>query len=93
MSKKEGKEAKPKRGLSAYVFFCRDKRPEVVKKYPDLKFGEVGKKLGEMWRDLDDSKKEPYKQKEIKDKERYRNEMSKVNVKGKKGKTSTSDSD
>lgn len=95
MSTKEAKEAKPKRGRSPYVFFCTEKRPEVVKKYPDLKFGEIGKKLGEMWKDLDDSKKEPYKQKAIKDKERYKNEMSKMGkvMKGKKGKSSSTDSD
>ena len=73
MSKKEGK---PKRGLSAYMFFCTEKRPEVMKKYPDLKFGEVGKKLGEMWKELSDAKKEPFKQKAIEDKERYEKEMS-----------------
>lgn len=84
MSKKEGK---PKRGLSAYMFFCTEKRPEIMKKYPDMKFGEVGKKLGEMWKNLSDAKKEPFKQKAIKDKERYENEMSQLNgVKPKKSK-------
>lgn len=87
MSKKEGK---PKRGLSAYMFFCQEQRPEVAKKHPEMKFGELGKMLGEMWRDLDESKKEPYKQKAMKDKERYQKEMGKT--KSKKSKHST-DSD
>lgn len=88
MSKKE---SKPKRGLSAFMFFCNEKRPEVKEKYPDMKFGEVGKKLGEMWNNLSDDKKEPYKQKALKDKERYSNEMSKL--KGGKIKSPSSDSD
>lgn len=88
MSKKEGK---PKRGLSAFMFFCNEKRPDVVKMNPELKFGEVGKKLGEMWRNLEDDKKEPYKQKAILDKERYKNELDKA--KGKKIKNPDSDSD
>lgn len=74
MSKKE---AKPKRGLSAYMFFCSEKRPEIIKKYPDMKFGEIGKKLGEMWKNLSDAQKEPFKKKAMKDKQRYEKEKSK----------------
>lgn len=88
MSKKEGK---PKRGLTAFMFFCNEKRPEVVEKNPGLKFGEVGKKLGEMWRNLSDDNKEPYKQKAMKDKERYMNEIAKVKEEKKKGSSSDSD--
>ena len=88
MSKKEGK---PKRGLSAYMFFCQEQRPEVAKKHPEMKFGELGKMLGEMWRALDESKKEPYKQKAMKDKERYMNEIAKVKEEKKKGSSSDSD--
>lgn len=89
MSQKEGK---PKRGRCAFMFFCTEKRPEVTKKYPDLKFTEVGKKLGEMWRSLGEESKEPYKQKALKDKERYLNEIGKIKG-GKLKNPSSSDSE
>lgn len=69
---------KPKRSLCAYMFFCNDKRPEVVKESPDLKVAEIGKRLGEMWRNLSDEEKEPYKQKAIQDKKRYQDELAKM---------------
>lgn len=88
MSKKE---RAPKKWLSAFMFFCTEKRPEVVKNYPGLKFGEVGKKLGEMWRNLRDDSKEPYKQKSIKDKERYMKEIGKLKLGKLKGSSSDSE--
>jgi hypothetical protein len=42
----------PKPAKSAYIYFCDSKRPELKKTSPDLTFGEVGKKLGEMWKEL-----------------------------------------
>lgn len=88
MSKKEGK---VKRGLNAYMFFANEKRPDLIKKYPEMKIGEIGKKLGEMWKNLDDDKKEPYKQKAIQDKERYKQELA--NAKAGKITKPESDSD
>lgn len=50
----------PKRGLSAYMFFVQEKRAEVKRDHPDATFGEIGKKLGEMWRSLGDEQKSKY---------------------------------
>lgn len=48
----------PKRGKSAYLFFCDDNRNEVKQSLgEDSKATEVTKELGKRWRDLQDSKK------------------------------------
>lgn len=54
------KTAKPKRGMSAYMLFAREKRPEVKRANPNATFGEIAKKLGEMWRSLSPEQKTKY---------------------------------
>jgi hypothetical protein len=72
-SKKESNS--PKRGLSAYIFFCQDKREEVKKNNPSLKATEILSELGKMWKSLTDKKKKPYEEKAKEDKVRYEEEM------------------
>jgi len=71
----------PKRGRSSYIFFCSNKRQEVTDKLVSegKKKTEVLKKLGEMWRELDEDDKEPYEKLAKKDKKRYENEMKAFN--------------
>ena len=40
-----------------------------------MKFGEYGKKLGGMWKEMDEEAKAPYQAKAVADKERYAKEM------------------
>jgi len=61
----------PKRGLSAYMFFANDNRDNVREENPGIKFGEVGKLLGERWKALTDKEKIPYEKKAADDKIRY----------------------
>jgi len=79
-SKGEGKRKKdpnaPKRGLSAYMFFANDNRDKVREENPGIKFGEVGKQLGEKWKELSAKEKEPYDKKAKEDKERYEREKA-----------------
>jgi hypothetical protein len=42
------------------MFFCKDKRPDVVKAHPDWKMGEIAKELGAQWGKLSDKDKEKY---------------------------------
>jgi hypothetical protein len=44
----------PKRPPSAYFIFTKEKREDLVKKYPNLKVTEIAKKLGEQWKNLSD---------------------------------------
>jgi len=66
----------PKRGLSAYMFFANDNREKVREDNPGIKFGDVGKLLGERWKELSDKERKPYDDKAKADKERYENEKA-----------------
>jgi len=71
----------PKRALSAYLFFCNDKRPELKKKYPDEAITQLAARLGKAWGKLSESDKKPYNKEAEKDKERYEKEMKKYEKK------------
>lgn len=61
---KAAKAAKPKRAprpLSGYMKFANAKRGEVKSTDPAMKFGEIGKRLGAMWRELSDEEKGTWK--------------------------------
>lgn len=66
----------PKRGLSAYFFWMAEHRDAYIAEHPDAKFVDVGKAMGEMWRNLDEEEKEEYIEKAAEDKVRYQNEMA-----------------
>jgi len=72
----------PKRGLSAYMFFANENRDKVHKENPGIKFGEVGKLLGERWKSLTDKEKIPFETKAKADKERYESEKARYNAGG-----------
>lgn len=62
IKKSPKKEApKEKKPLSGYMLFAKEKRPEIIKKSPELTFGEVGKALGAAWKALSDAQKAKYK--------------------------------
>jgi len=64
---------KPKRNLSAFFFFCNEKRPDVNKAHPDYKVGDVAKELGKLWEKCTDRTK--YDKLAAGDKERYDRDM------------------
>ena len=65
----------PKAASNAYMIFCKDRRAELKKEHPDLPFGKIGAKLGEVWRNMSADEKKPYEDKAAKDRERYRKQM------------------
>ena len=75
---------KPKRGKSAFMFFCDKYRPKLIeaqKKKGKVNIGEVAKKLGADWKKLKDSQKKSYNEAAAKDKERYEKEIAEYNEK------------
>ncbi|EMR08174.1 hypothetical protein PNEG_03347 [Pneumocystis murina B123] len=48
----------PKRGLSAYMFFAQENRELVKTENPDATFGQIGKILGERWKNLSSKDKQ-----------------------------------
>ena len=72
----------PKRGKSAYIFFCAEERPKIKEANPDWKATEVTYELGARWKKLVASKKKDdvarvakLNKKASDDKARYLNEM------------------
>eukprot|EP00521_Asterionellopsis_glacialis_P000194 CAMPEP_0195254948 /NCGR_PEP_ID=MMETSP0706-20130129/5350_1 /TAXON_ID=33640 /ORGANISM="Asterionellopsis glacialis, Strain CCMP134" /LENGTH=74 /DNA_ID=CAMNT_0040307709 /DNA_START=105 /DNA_END=329 /DNA_ORIENTATION=+ len=47
--------------LSGFMLFSKENRAKVKEENPDITFGGIGKKLGEMWRALSDAEKEEFK--------------------------------
>jgi len=65
----------PKRALTAFMCFAKDKRGELLKANPKMKVPEMGKELGAAWAKCADKSK--YQALAVKDKERYEAEMTK----------------
>jgi hypothetical protein len=76
--KKENNTNKIKRPMSAYMFFCNDKRQSIKEQYPDKSFGELTKKLSELWKDINSNEKKIYVEKAENDKKRYNIEKDKL---------------
>ena len=76
----EESEDKVKRPKNAYFFFTAEHREEIKKNKPDLKQKEIFKELGELWKNLSDSKKKKYEDMAAKDKERYEKECKEKGI-------------
>ena len=50
-------------GPSSFIKFSNEKREEVKRQFPKATFGELGKRLGQMWRALSDEEKQKYSSK------------------------------
>jgi hypothetical protein len=55
------KTVKPKKTLSGYFKFAAEHRAQVMQENKGIKFGDIGKKLGKMWKALSDEAKKSYK--------------------------------
>ena len=70
---------KPKKALTSYMFFCNDKRAEVMEKHEGKGIGDISKVMGAMWKEIKESEKKKYEMMHEKDKERYEEEMVEFN--------------
>jgi hypothetical protein len=70
--KKKGKSGGPKRPMSAYIYFCKDKRSEVKEANSGMKATEITKELGMMWQEIKETEEaEQYIELANADKARY----------------------
>ena len=46
--------------MSNYLRFCQSMRPILKEENPDITFCEMGRKLGELWREKSDEEKQEY---------------------------------
>jgi len=74
--KKEKKEDGPKKPQSSFFLYSADMREKYKKSEPDLKFGDVAKKIAEDWKKVDAKTKEKYEKKAKEDRERYEKEKA-----------------
>ena len=96
MAKKEKKEKRtkkakkdkdaPKRAISAFFFYNKERREKLKKEQPNLDNKEIIKTMSEEWNKLSDDQKKPYVVKAEADKKRY--EAEKKAYDAKKGKKS-----
>ena len=56
--------------------FCKERRAQLKQDRPDLPFGQLGKRLGEMWRSMSNEEKKHYEDRATGDRDRYKGEMS-----------------
>ncbi|GIX64765.1 high mobility group protein B1, putative [Babesia caballi] len=68
----------PKRALSSYMFFAKEKRSEIIAKNPEMNkdVAAVGKMIGSAWNALDAAQKAPYEKLAEQDKARYEREKA-----------------
>lgn len=71
----------PKRWTSNYLFFCNERRKQIVKDNPEASATEVTVKLGSAWKSLSENEKQRYTQMSLNDKERYQRELEVYNSK------------
>nr|ODO00865.1 non-histone chromosomal protein 6 [Cryptococcus depauperatus CBS 7855] len=105
-SKKDKDPNKPKRALSAYMFFVQDYRERIKTENPEASFGDVGKLLGIKWKEMSDAEKkascdqvcgskltlrQPYNDKAKADKERADKQNADYKADGKSKKSAAKD--
>lgn len=71
------KKDRPRAGLSAYMFFVKSRRKELLASDPNLKFDQIGKRLGEIWATMDTAARAPFEQQSSEDKARQSVELQK----------------
>jgi len=64
---------KPKRALSAFMYYSKEQRDVLKAKNPSITFQEMGKVLGTAWKGLSDAEKAKYVEMSKADQERYKN--------------------
>ncbi|PRP86617.1 structure specific recognition protein 1 [Planoprotostelium fungivorum] len=74
-TKKKKDPAKPKRAMSSFMFFANEKRPEVREANPGMKITDVGKRLGELWKETSAEERKKYELMSSRDSERYQEEL------------------
>lgn len=56
---------------SAWIFFCQDRRADIVHKNPNLGFGDICKTLASIWGEMTEADKAVYKKLAVQDIQRY----------------------
>lgn len=71
-------EPKPKRALSAYMYFSTQNRAKIKEDHPNASFAEVAALVSAAWNELDEDGKKPYQTMADEDKKRYEAEKRRL---------------
>jgi hypothetical protein len=66
----------PKRATTSFIFFSSEMRASVKEENPGITFGELGKKMGELFKALSAKEKSKYEDMAKKDQVRYKKELA-----------------
>lgn len=61
---------------TGWIFFCKSNRQHIIDSNPGISFGEIPKKISELWHNLSDEKKTPWFNLHLQDKQRYKLELA-----------------
>ncbi|XP_033113019.1 PMS1 protein homolog 1-like isoform X2 [Anneissia japonica] len=64
-----------KRPQTAYIFFCKEMRPKIIKDNPTADFQTIAKLTGEKWRELSEEDKSKYEDLRKEDVQRYKEQV------------------
>jgi hypothetical protein len=67
----------PRKALSPYFLFVKKHRDQLRKDHPELSVPALGRKLGEMWRKLDEKARQPFVDESTKGKTDYQDQVRK----------------
>lgn len=73
----------PKRPLSSYMFYSKERRPKLQEEQPTLRFGEYSKVIAQEWKALTDEERVVFQERSATDKERYDEQMKEYKQKQK----------
>lgn len=74
---KKKKKQLPKSVLSSYMYFVMENRKNIKNSNPNISFQDIGRQLGKVWNNLNQSEKQVYINMNIADKQRFEKEMQK----------------
>jgi len=60
------------------MYFCNQNRPNIKESNPEAKFSEIGKLMGQKWKELSPEEKKPYEASALHDKKRYQDELARL---------------
>lgn len=66
----------PKRANTSYIFFSNEMRSKLKEKNPEMTFAEIGKRMGELFRELTPEQRERYEKMAREDKARFERETA-----------------
>jgi len=79
--RKRKPEGYPKGVKSAYIFYTNENRPLVKEKHPEIKFGELSKMLGQMWKVTNEEERKKFVALTLEDKVRFEKEVAEYKTK------------